>query len=131
MDNEIRRNARIQGHRRVDPSTIAEMEETITALKERITRGDVIVSNLKNNPGWLALQENWRERLEEIEHELNNFEKLSDKGRDFVLKERQDLKHIIETLDVVENKMNQYQKELSQALTELNERKERIRTASV
>jgi hypothetical protein len=132
MDNhEEMRHRRIMNKRRVDPESIDGLETQAGNLKEAITRGEIIVNNLKDNPGWLALQQNWTEQLEEVEEKLTDFHTLSDKGRDFILKERQDLKHVIETVEHVEKRTVFLKNQLSETLNTLRERKERLGAAQV
>src|SRR5688572_26759693 len=130
MDNEIR-GRKIIRKRRVDPESIVDLEGHVASLKEAITDGETIVNNLRGNPGWEKLQADWQRQLEAVEDQLNDFQNMTDKGRDFCLKERQDIKHVIAMVDKVEIRTIQYKKELSEALSKLRERKERVGTAQV
>ncbi len=132
MDNhEGIRNRRIMNKRRVDPDSIDGLEDQAGKMKEAITRGEIIVNNLRDNPGWEALRQNWAEQLEEVEDKLMDFHTLTDKGRDFILKERQDLKTVIETVENVEKRITFLKAELSETLNSLRQRKERLGTAQV
>lgn len=120
-----------QVRRKVDPETIEGMETRISHTKDAIERGRVIVENLKDNPGWVALCLNFREELEDLEHKMENFTNYDERVRDVMLKRWSDLREFVTKIEKMEQTVLDLNETISGQIANLNERKARLRTASV
>lgn len=128
MDNEVIRNRRINPRRKVDPAVLENSDEHIAALRSAVAEAEIITNSLRGNEGWEALCRNWEGQLQEIEDKLDDFLQIPDKIRDFLLKERQDIKTLLGTLESIDAKATRYRNDLSIAIEKQNARKERVGT---
>jgi len=111
------------------PETVEKLERDIAVQREMIARATRIVQGLKGNDGWEAAVENFKERLEAIESELDGYNNLTDKGRDHALCQRVETRNLISLVEDHEQIIEMVAEEMQTNIADLNERKQRLRLA--
>lgn len=107
-----------------NPAIDEKLETEIVNLRGAIHRTQDI-ADLKDHPGWAAINADLRDRLEQIEGELDRFESLTPEGRVIILKERKDLRLLTTLVDAAIEKVPEMYETLKQAEHKFNERKTR------
>ena len=131
MESEIR-NRRVKPRRpnvKQKPETLEELERQIGFQREMIARSTRIVQGLKDNVGWEAFLDNQKEKMEGIDSSLDGFATLTDKGRDYLLSERLQTRSLLTTVEDHERIIEMVTEELNTNIADMNERKQRLRTA--
>lgn len=121
------RNRKINPHKKLRPESIDDLQDVISAQKEAIERGNEIIRNLKGNPGWDALCLNFKEELDELESNLDHFHTFEERIQSVMLKRRADLREFLGKIESVEKTVSILQEEMAQNLSDLSERKNRVR----
>ena len=123
------RNRKVNPHKKQRPESIDELQNLISGQKEAIERGNEIVRNLKGNPGWEALCLTSKEEIDELDGQLDNFENFEERIVPVMLKRRADLREFSKKVDDIEKKVLELHEEMAGNIADLNERKQRARTA--
>lgn len=122
------RNKRIHPmKRKVNPETLEEIEMSIVNERALLERCRLIQYHLKDNPGWLALEQDLKNELEVTEYQLNDFQNLTDKGRDYLLANRKFIRDFLDRMGNLEIIIERTSERVSELTASLNEKRQRMR----
>ena len=90
--------------------------------KEQDFEASRLIGSLKEHEGWIVLRSILDTNLKRTEIALKDFEKLTDKGRDFLLKQRADLMDFMSYVDDSEEHQSALLSEIAELKSKLDER---------
>ena len=119
------RNRRVDPRKKPSTESLAALEQELNLAREDYAVCSQI-STLKENGGWEVLVSTLKIQLQDVEDKLEDFHTLTDKGRDFLLKERQDLIRFIGTVDRAEAQMKKQEEHINDLKVQLNDKRSRV-----
>jgi len=107
-----------------NPEIDQRIEENLISLRAAVRRTESI-AQLVDHPGWMAIRDDLRERLLEIEEKLERFEKMTPEERVIVLKERKDFRLLVDLVDAAAERLPELYAALKEHERRYDERKHR------
>jgi hypothetical protein len=81
------------------------------------------IMTLRDHPGWNRIREIIKANLVQLVGQRSEFQKITENGLRFILKEEQDFEFFLDLVDKVDERMEMLGEKISLATNELNERK--------
>lgn len=106
---------------KANPNITRNAEEDAQFYRREITKAEAIIT-LKAHPGWMELKADVVEKLGDVERDLDNFERLTERDLVLRLKERKDFRWMTTVAEKVEEKLPDLHNAYADAQKKLAER---------
>ena len=105
-----------------NPEVTKTLEQEVIDFRHGLREAELVIG-LKDNPAWQILQGNLKERLDRLDMQLDQFEKLPERELVLCLKERKDFRWMVEITDRLEEGLPKLQAALAESERRLADRK--------